>query len=263
MAKLKVNQVELHIQQLGKGVPETVFLHGLVMDNLSSWYFTVAPKLAEASPVLLYDLRGHGRSERPATGYALADFLNDLDRLLDATVPPDRAVHLVGNSFGGLLALAYAQRRPERVKSLVLVDAHLNVVGWAQQMADTLSLKGAARDEAIALNFTNWLGRNSRRKRNRLASDAQSLVYETSLIEDLRASDVLTPSELASLETPTLALYGDRSDSLHNGETAARHLKKMTFKQLPGCSHSILWEATSTIRDEVFNWVTGGHQGAA
>tara|TARA_B100001093_G_C26738845_1_gene975723 strand:+ start:405 stop:1196 length:792 start_codon:yes stop_codon:yes gene_type:complete len=260
MAKVTINQVELHVQQLGHGIPEAVFLHGLVMDNLSSWYFTVAPRVAEVSPVLLYDLRGHGRSARPESGYTVADFVDDLAGLLDDRLPPDHAVHLVGNSFGGLLALEFASRRPDRVKSLVLVDAHLNSAGWADQMVDTLSLTGTARDNAIATHFHNWLGRNSQRKRNRLAASAEALVYGTSLMDDLRRSDSLSATQLGSIRQPILALYGDGSDVLDTGLAAAKHLQNVRFKTLPGCSHSILWEATGTIRDEVLSWVKGRYE---
>src|SRR5215831_8500563 len=94
--------IRLHVQRLGTASERVtaVFLHGLVMDNLSSWYFSVANPAAQVADVILYDLRGHGRSERPASGYGLADMVLDLDALLDA-LAVDRPVVLVGNSFGG------------------------------------------------------------------------------------------------------------------------------------------------------------------
>jgi len=84
VAEVRVNGVRLHVQRLGKGGPPVVFLHGLVMDNLSSWYFTAAGKVAATADAILFDLRGHGRSERPTNGYSVEVFLDDLDALLDA-----------------------------------------------------------------------------------------------------------------------------------------------------------------------------------
>src|SRR5262245_63111303 len=108
MADVISNGVRLHVQRLSPGSgPVVVFLHGLVMDNLSSWYFSVAHPASRAAEVLLYDLRGHGLSERPASGYGLADMVADLAGLLDA-LQITRPVTLVGNSFGGLLAVAFA-----------------------------------------------------------------------------------------------------------------------------------------------------------
>ena len=118
MAEVTVGGLRFHVQRLGPeaGVP-VVFLHGLIMDNLSSWFFTAAPKVAAHQPVVLYDLRGHGKSERPATGYGVQDMVEDLCGILDESLPADQRVELVGNSFGGLLALAFALARPERVRA--------------------------------------------------------------------------------------------------------------------------------------------------
>src|SRR5205085_7975479 len=105
MADVVARGVRFHVQRIAGQEPGprpiVVFLHGLVMDNLSSWYFTVAPAMAKVADVMLYDLRGHGRSERPVSGYRLDDHVADLAALLDA-LGETRPVHLVGNSFGGL-----------------------------------------------------------------------------------------------------------------------------------------------------------------
>ncbi len=148
MADVVANGVRHHVQRLGRGDQTVVFVHGLVMDNLSSFYFTLANPIAERAEAVLYDLRGHGMSERPATGYRVADLVADLAALLDA-LAIDRPVALVGNSFGGLLALAFAVHHPERVSRLALIDAHDGTLGWAAQMAETLALKGDARDALV------------------------------------------------------------------------------------------------------------------
>src|SRR5438552_5849704 len=123
MADVVANGVRHHVQRLGRGERTVVFVHGLVMDNLSSFYFTLANPIAEGAEVILYDLRGHGLSERPASGYSVASLVADLAALLDA-LAITRPVALVGNSFGGLVALAFAAAHPERVERLVLIDAH-------------------------------------------------------------------------------------------------------------------------------------------
>ena len=151
MAELPVGGVRLHVQHLGDpdapGLP-VVFLHGLVMDNLASWFFTSAPAVAAHTRVVLYDLRGHGRSERPATGYGIEALVDELIGVLDIS-GLDR-VRLVGHSFGGTLALAAALLHPERVGGLVLLDALVPEPGWGDRMADTLTLDADARNGVIA-----------------------------------------------------------------------------------------------------------------
>ena len=254
MADVVVRNARFHVQRLGEGAPTVVFLHGLVMDNLSSWYFTVANHVAKKSSVLLYDLRGHGRSERTPTGYSVPEMVSDLHALLQSECPDERVV-LVGNSFGGLLALAFAVAHPESVAGLVLVDAHWSDEGWADKMVSTLALKGTERDEKIADAFQHWLGRHSERKRNRLAQNAEQLVYETSLLTDLQDSPVCTADQLAAVSVPVLALYGDQSDIRDRGTRLAALLPQCTLEWLPECTHSILWEATETIRERIIAWV--------
>ena len=257
MAEVAANGLRHHVQRLGSrgAEPPVVFVHGLVMDNLSSFYFTLANPVAERTEAILYDLRGHGLSERPARGYTVAELVGDLAGLLDALDVP-RAV-LVGNSFGGLLALAFASAHPARVARLALIDAHDGTDGWAAQMASTLALRGDARDAKIAESFQAWLGRHSERKRNRLARAAEALVEGTSLIADLRGSPPLTAAELARIPCPTLALYGERSDVRARGEELARTLPACTLHVLPGCTHSVLWEATAEVRTRVVAFVRG------
>src|SRR6266542_471754 len=207
MADAIAHGVHLHYQRFGPraAAARAVFVHGLVMDNLASWYFSIACAAATFADVLLYDLRGHGRSERPARGYGVDEMVLDLAELLDATL--GRApVCLVGNSFGALLALRFARRFPERVTALVLVDGHLGNDGFAERMAKTLSLRGEEADRAIATSFRHWAGKASPRKRSRLIEQARALVESTSLLEDLRATTSLRAADFREIHAPTLAL---------------------------------------------------------
>jgi len=254
MAEVLVGGLRLHVQRLGTGPASVVFLHGLVMDNLSSWYFTVANPVARHRSALLYDLRGHGRSERPATGYHLDTLVAELSELLDreGTGP----VHLVGNSFGGLLAIAFALAHPSRCAGLVLADALLPEPGWGAAMARTLALEGRDRDERIAASFASWLGRHSQRKRNRLAAQARALVEDTTLVSDIAASRSYEDTAYRSLSCPVLALYGAASDVLGQGERLAALAPGCTLEVFPGCSHSVLWEETARLRDRIVGWLT-------
>jgi non-heme chloroperoxidase len=94
-----------------------LFLHGWP----DSWFSfsRVAGLLSERFRALLPDQRGFGDSDRPAGGYALADFGADAAAFLDA-LGLERAT-IVGHSFGSFVARWVALNRPERVRRLVLI----------------------------------------------------------------------------------------------------------------------------------------------
>lgn len=242
MADVLLNGIQHHVQRLGEGRP-VVFLHGLVMDNLSSWYFTVATQVAQTNHAVLYDLRGHGRSERATTGYRLEQLSDDLIALLEHDGLDDVAV--VGHSFGGTLALATALRS-ERIGRLVLVDPLVPEPGWGERMAGTLTLDENERNAVIADRFQSWLGRHSSRKRTRLEKHARFLVEQTTLLDDLRASTSWPLQAFADLAIPVRMLNGADSDVRPQCERLEAHLPNVHTRWIEG-THSILWERTDEV----------------
>src|SRR6185369_396766 len=100
---------------------------------------SIAPAIAKRARVLLYDLRGHGRSEQPPSGYTIDDMVDDLRGLVDAEAA-DQPVVVVGHSFGGHVALRFALRHRDRTAALILLEAHSGVAEFGAQMAQTLAL---------------------------------------------------------------------------------------------------------------------------
>ena len=100
------------------GVP-VIALHG-VTDSWRS-FEPVLPHLPETLRVFALTQRGHGGSEAPATGFALADFANDVVAFLDAQ-RLERAI-IVGHSMGSANALRLAIDHPQRVAGLALLGA--------------------------------------------------------------------------------------------------------------------------------------------
>lgn len=262
MPDVVVRGVRFNTVRLGGGEPTVLFLHGLVMDNLSSWYFTVANPVARVADVVLFDLRGHGQTERPPEGYTVESLVADIDALIDELVPDGRPVELVGNSFGGLLALAYALTHPQRTRGLVLVDANMSDGAWGDEITRAFALKGEERDAMILKYAYRWAGRHSERKVNRLISNAYRLARKTTLVDDLAASAPVTDEDLARIECPVLALYGEDSELLDRGERIGRTLPNCEVRLFPGCTHLLLWEATEELKRQVVEWVQRPDAGA-
>lgn len=264
MADVLANAVRFHVQQLGppggapgRG-PTIVFIHGLVMDNLSSFYYTLANACAAAgADVMLYDLRGHGRSQRPPSGYSLNDSVADLEALLDV-LRIDGPVHLIGNSYGGAVALAFAVAHPGTVASLVMIEAHFAVEGWGEEMARTLWEVALGMELEDARAFITAAGR----KMTRMAAKADQLINHTTLIEDLLTGVPLPRAAVQGITCPVLAVYGDGSDVINRARDLGLVVGDFTLNVLQGCGHSILMEVPAYLR-EVLAWWFGGRQGPA
>jgi pimeloyl-ACP methyl ester carboxylesterase len=118
-AKLEDNKV--HYDTLGKGNKTIVLIHGWA-GNTSLWR-EQGPALAEKARLILVDLPGHGRSDKPKTDYTLDYFARGVLAVMrDARV--DKAT-LIGHSMGApVICRVYAQA-PEKVAGLVAVDGLL------------------------------------------------------------------------------------------------------------------------------------------
>lgn len=232
--------------------PPVVMLHGLVMDNLSSWYLTIANPVAQHADVHLYDLRGHGRTDVPSEGYTIADNVDDLDALLEVW-GIDEPVHLVGNSFGCAVALEFARRHPDRVASLFLVEAHYASPGWGEQIAASLDrVSIGVRDTVVRDYLADLAGR----KFKKLVANTERLLFGTTIIEDLRAE--AGHASFDEITCPAVAVYGADSDILALGRELEQQLPRCELVVLEDCSHSLLMEAGGLLSDRVVDWVTSG-----
>jgi pimeloyl-ACP methyl ester carboxylesterase len=107
-----------HYIAAGQGAP-VVLLHGLGA-SIVTWAYNIRP-LAERYAVYAVDLPGHGDSAKPDSSYNLEEGVAFLSTFLKALRLEGAA--LIGNSMGGLLALATAERHRELTRALVLVDS--------------------------------------------------------------------------------------------------------------------------------------------
>ncbi len=114
------NGIRLHYLDPPGSEPPLVLMPGLTA-NAHSFDGLIAAGLSPAMRVLALDLRGRGLSDKPASGYRMADHAADIIGFLDALELP--RVVLGGHSFGGLLTIYLAAHHPERFSKLVVIDA--------------------------------------------------------------------------------------------------------------------------------------------
>jgi pimeloyl-ACP methyl ester carboxylesterase len=138
---ITANGLRMHYRQWSSSAynPETspiLLLHGLA-SSAHIWNL-VAPLLnTYGYAVTALDQRGHGESDKPASGYDFDTILNDDAAAIDAL----KIEHpfLVGHSWGAMVALQFAAQHADQVKALVLVDGATNQLsarpGWSREQA--------------------------------------------------------------------------------------------------------------------------------
>ncbi|SEG12970.1 Alpha/beta hydrolase family protein [Thermomonospora echinospora] len=260
MPEVTARGLRFHVQELGPpepagDAPVVVFVHGLAIDNLTSFLYTLAGPLARAGAhCVLYDLRGHGLSERPATGYTAADGVADLFGVLDA-LGHRRPVHLVANSFGGVIALNAALARPGRVAGLVMIEAYgpaWHTGDWNEHMLNTLGKSALTLEyerTAERLLEIGW------RRQGRQTATAAALLNGTSLLADLAAADPVPPPGLTGLACPVLAVYGEHSEVAGAGRLLLRHAPDCSLHQMAGYAHTVLTDGTAELLGVMLPWL--------
>lgn len=131
MPTIRSNGVWLHFEQSGDPTWPTVLLvHGFASSADDSWLATGwVKRLGEAKRrTVRVDLRGHGRSEKPRdpAAYSLDAFAADLEELL--RYANARSVDLFGYSMGARVSLHLLERRPDRLRSVILGGVGANVL---------------------------------------------------------------------------------------------------------------------------------------
>jgi len=119
--RIALRGLDSHVLTWGEpAAPKLFLLHGW-MDVAASFQFLV-DALARERYVIAPDLRGYGKSAWQPQGYWYADYIADLEALLQAFAPGE-SVDLAGHSLGGNVVLHYAGIRPARVRRVISLDA--------------------------------------------------------------------------------------------------------------------------------------------
>ncbi|MFL5297577.1 MAG: alpha/beta fold hydrolase [Phenylobacterium sp.] len=263
---LNVNGVQLHYELKGRDGPPVVLVHGSWVDH-ANWS-AVDDALARSFRVLAYDRRGHSRSERPAGQGSVDEDVADLAALIEALgLAP---AHVVGNSFGAVIALRLACERPELFASLSvheppliglldgdpglrpMVEAVQSRLGAVAEQIARGDAAGASRKfvDEVALGPGSW---------DQLPPDMQAVFINNAptFLDETREPQAygLDLERLRRFSAPALLTKGDQSPPffapvLDIVASALPHARRLTFE---GAGH-----APQMSHPEAFVSVVGG-----
>lgn len=258
MTTLQVNGLAMHVQQVRPvsppegPTPVAVLIHGTATDSMASWYLTLAKPLAEAGfQVVMYDLRGHGHSERPPSGYRLDDFVDDLAALLE-TLAITGPVYLLGNSLGGTIAFSYAVRHPQRVAAIVTIESSPPTPEWMRRIGRRVAALAARLPNENALAE---IGAERGQGAQRRAEAVRELLATTTIASELPASPPLDAATIAQVTCPVLCLFGGDSAVSELAPAVEVLLPQARTAVVPGQGHGLLVRAPQTVRDLVLPWL--------
>jgi N-formylmaleamate deformylase len=235
--------VQLNVCAMGEPEkPPLVLIHG-IYDEWSSWELVYDDFLAEYR-VYAVDLRGHGKSDKPARGYEPTDYAADVAGVIRSLGLS--GIPVVGHSLGAVTTAYLAADYPELVKAAVLEDPPGRFSSnTGSRMLPMLEMKRATEEETYTffMEIGPSLGEERWRDQTRRLRNTADGPFEVILewAEKGEAPDVL--ATMARIGCPALLMQADPEaggvlpDDLA-GEIAAR-LSNGEHQKFPGVGHNI------------------------
>lgn len=174
-----VNGIKLNYLDWGGKGKALLFLAGV--GNSAHSFDDIAPKFNDRFRVLALTRRGHGQSDKPATGYDLATLTEDIRQFLDQL--KIKRVTLVGHSFAGDEMTMFATLYPERVDKLIYLDAAYDRADLATEAfsKNPFPTPQPTKEERTSLSgYRAWWERN----RGFWSDAVENDLRETSLASD-------------------------------------------------------------------------------
>jgi pimeloyl-ACP methyl ester carboxylesterase len=276
---IEVNGVSLWHRVTGEGEP-VVQIHGAGFGHFN--LDPVTTLIAEAGyRVVDYDQRGYGQSDKPLQHYDMEVFADDLAGLMDA-LGIDQA-HVHGTSMGGMVAITFAGKYPERTRSVVIncAAAKLGRMGRLifKNWIDIATMDPDGPGSRILAELIAWQAVNKRFLESEagqgIADHCQQILRDSNRLEVFTAvcqamCDMDLTGWLPRITAPALVLGGDEDLMTPWDQGPAGVGQQGIYEAiadaekvvLPGAGHSTIFDATEAHAAAVIDFL-GRHPMAA
>ena len=261
-----VHGIQTHYHEDGQGEP-LLLIHGSG-PGVSAWanWRLVFPILSEKYHLFAPDIVGFGYTDRPeGIQYSIEVWADHMIHFIDTVI--QKKVSIIGNSFGGAIALHVAQRRPDLINKLIMmgsmgIDHHIadgldKVWGYEPSFENMKALiKIFAYDQSMAEN-----------------GDLVEMRYQSSIQEGFHESFssmfpmprqrhvsamALTIDQLQQIQFPTLVIHGRDDQVIPLEETSFKLVQAIPNAQLvvfPQCGHWVQIEKTKEFAGQVMAFI--------
>jgi pimeloyl-ACP methyl ester carboxylesterase len=268
LERVRVGELELAFRRAGDG-PTLLLLHGALADS-RSWRPQLEA-LSDELDVVAWDAPGCGGSADPPEGFGRTEYVECLAGFVASLEL--RRPHVLGLSFGSVLALELYRRFPEVARSLVLASAY---AGWAGSLPpDEMERRIAQAERELELPPARWVDDYLPTMFGppappEIVAEARAMMLDTrpaGMRAVLRAFGRADLREvLPRIAVPTLLLYGELDPRSPPAVAAELHaaIPGSTLVVLPGAGHDGNLEAPDAFNAEVRRFLrAAGATGAA
>jgi pimeloyl-ACP methyl ester carboxylesterase len=283
--RLTVRGLGYNLLRWGEGTPRIFVLHGWL--DVAATFAPLAASWSRLAPVAAPDWRGFGDSDYAPGGYWFADYLADLESILDQ-LTADAPVVLIGHSMGAQVASLYAGLRPDRVSHLVCLDglflpdmppsiAPKRMRRWLDELktspkdhrydsfealAERVRVQHPRLDAERALDIAHCWGRRQPDGRIGLCADP---AHRRILPTLFRVSESM--AVWREIKAPTLFVDGGASPfakAIGPEEIASRRacFVRHEVLTLPDAGHMLHFDAPEQTAEVVSDWLRAGGVGA-
>ena len=251
MPKINRDGVEIYYEVHGNG-PPLLLTHGYSSTS-QMWQGQIAA-LSKHHKLVLWDMRGHGRSDYPDNQSAYSEALTvaDMAALLDA-VGADSAI-VGGLSLGGYMSLAFYRAYPQRVRALLIIDTGPGFKkddardAWNKRASET-----GDRFEREGLNVLKSASRErsevSHRDASGLARAARGMLTQ----RDARVIELLP-----NIKVPALVVVGaDDAPFLAASDYMAAKIPGAAKAVIPAAGHAVNIDQPQAFIDAVLSFLDG------
>jgi proline iminopeptidase len=211
-----VNCQSLYIKTFGnKESSPVIFLHGGPGYNCANFEITTAKALSELGYfVIVYDRRGEGRSADNNAQFNFKETFSDLNSIYKQF--GIKKATLIGHSFGGIVAVLYSEKHSDKINSVTLVGAPVNLQESFKTILNNSRHKYQESNDSSGLKSLDFI--------NKL--DTTTILYSSSCFMQAGKNGAYVPKEPSD---DAKSIYSAmKADSLYN------FVKQMTFQPPQG-----------------------------
>jgi pimeloyl-ACP methyl ester carboxylesterase len=258
------NQHLAYIDMGDRQGPPVVLIHGYT-DNARDWV-PLIPYLSGKFRLIVVDIRGHGRSDKPECCYARIDFAYDIKLLLDA-LHIARA-DVVGHSLGSMITQVLAEEWPQRVRKVVLVSSSGGPRAGSPPKKPAFDYAAEIRklkepiDPDSPFMIAWWsspkpVNPEFIRRQRRDAANIPLGVWLAVLDQGANSADL--QRNLPKLTAPALLIWGSDDPIMEEEvrQTLREALPKATVRVFEGLGHNPFWEDPAAVGQVINKFLEG------